>query len=456
MSHSDTVDFKVMIHKIHKGAELHEVEDGGSYYIVGYRQSVHDYSEVHWPQDVRNCETCHTGPQGDNYKEAPSRDACGSCHDGTDFETGDGHLGGIQTNDESCATCHTSEGSAISIEDVHEIEPWPFNHIVELSLTPPANGEYYVAGEAPVVTVSLTDADTGAVIDPDTIDETWPRANLYVSGPRKNTQAVLTQAARTGAYGYYAENELQVGIDHVDDAISRTSTSILYQLDDVENLTAGTYSVFVETREAGYEDPSGLGGWALLNFQVGTTTEDDFVATNCKDCHADNKWHESFFAVDFEPDICKSCHDYTRHVPESVGWGDGGWNGFGAAPLVKKVHGLHYGSSLEYPEDLFPFGSSDEFKRIVFPQEVQNCMKCHSETDDWIEEPSRLACLACHDSDETALHADIMTSDPTPADPWSGDELESCVTCHGDGKDFGPDQAHLAEELGTISLNTDG
>jgi len=73
----NSVDMKVMIHKIHRGAELHEVEEGGSYYIVGHGQSVHDYSSVHFPTDIRSCEVCHTGPDGDNYKTQPSRDACG-------------------------------------------------------------------------------------------------------------------------------------------------------------------------------------------------------------------------------------------------------------------------------------------------------------------------------------------------------------------------------------------
>jgi hypothetical protein len=30
----------------------------------------------------------------------------------------------------------------------------------------------------------------------------------------------------------------------------------------------------------------------------------------------------------------------------------------------------------------------------------------------------------------------LMTIDPTPADDYSGDELETCDTCHGTGADF--------------------
>jgi len=34
--------------------------------------------------------------------------------------------------------------------------------------------------------------------------------------------------------------------------------------------------------------------------------------------------------------------------------------------------------------------------------------------------------------------------------------MENCVTCHGEGKDFAPEQVHEAEELGATSINTDG
>jgi hypothetical protein len=52
----DSVDMPYMTHKIHAGAHL---ENG--YTIIGYRGSVHDYSEVEFTADLNECEICHTG-----------------------------------------------------------------------------------------------------------------------------------------------------------------------------------------------------------------------------------------------------------------------------------------------------------------------------------------------------------------------------------------------------------
>ena len=82
----NTVDFNVMVHKIHTGGDNPEVEAGGEYAIWGFRNTKHDYSDVLYPQDTVNCRKCHDGtdpetPDGDNWKNVPSEAACGSCHE---------------------------------------------------------------------------------------------------------------------------------------------------------------------------------------------------------------------------------------------------------------------------------------------------------------------------------------------------------------------------------------
>ncbi|MBI2897810.1 MAG: hypothetical protein HYY06_29900 [Deltaproteobacteria bacterium] len=237
----------------------------------------------------------------------------------------------------------------------------------------------------------------------------------------------------------YANNDLRVRVDPFDDdpAITRTDTAIEYQLGSVAGLEPGTYTIWVE---AGTSYPV---SWALMNFQVGTEEVDAKIATNCTDCHEDTRMHASYFGVVFDTDICKSCHDYERQQEGVTGWGAaavGGSNwGFGSAPLARRVHGVHFGRYLEKPTEVH---AAVDYSEVRFPQDIRNCQKCHSENDMWAEEPSRLACLACHDSDDAIAHGTLMTVDLTPEDPWSGDELESCEVCHGEGADFAVRDMH--------------
>ena len=107
----------------------------------------YDYADVKlneptYPQDIRNCTSCHDGSttvsrttktkDGNNWKSVPAALACGSCHDGINFATGTGvtlrdaaagltssninntgiaHPAGPQPDDSNCALCHKSNGT---------------------------------------------------------------------------------------------------------------------------------------------------------------------------------------------------------------------------------------------------------------------------------------------------------------------------------------------------------
>ena len=103
-----TMDMKVLIHKIHMGSSLPSVIAGTPYKIY-HRGAWEDFSTVVFPQDIRNCTTCHqNAAQANNWKTNPSRAACGSCHDNVNFATGLNHPGLAQPDDTLCKTCHTS------------------------------------------------------------------------------------------------------------------------------------------------------------------------------------------------------------------------------------------------------------------------------------------------------------------------------------------------------------
>lgn len=118
------------IHKIHAGHSLAKQ----NYDYAGVK-----FNHVGYPQDIRNCTKCHDGSdtstaktaQGDNWKNAANRLACGSCHDGINFATGTGvtladanagltttnyqstgfaHPPGPLADDSLCTGCHKPAG----------------------------------------------------------------------------------------------------------------------------------------------------------------------------------------------------------------------------------------------------------------------------------------------------------------------------------------------------------
>jgi OmcA/MtrC family decaheme c-type cytochrome len=97
----NTVDMRVMIHKIHSGQP--------GYFIVGYQQSLVDFSKVVFPdlaEGVKNCDKCHGGAA---QAPTPSIAACKSCH----TTLADTHGGGS-----ACLGCH--DGSiAPSVATAH-------------------------------------------------------------------------------------------------------------------------------------------------------------------------------------------------------------------------------------------------------------------------------------------------------------------------------------------------
>ncbi len=426
------------VHGVHKGAGLENPRNNDP--ATGIFR---DYIHVEFPADIKNCTYCHVD---DRWKTMPSRLACGACHDNIWFgtlasipATAEAHPGGAQFNDTGCSFCHPANtGGIMPVAVAHKIDR-STEFAVELSMTPPVNGTHYVAGELPQISVILKNRSTGAAIDPATITEAdWSRYRLQVSGPREHTEPVLTTAAadhsRSGSTSYIY-NDLRVRTDPTkeDPSIVRAASGITYQLADVAGLEAGTYTVFVQARFV--NSPSSVG---VLNFQVGTQAEEHKICTNCTDCHDDTRMHGSY---PFNPDVCKNCHDYQNQLPGKTGWNDSNW-GFGAAPLARRVHGVHFGHYLNKPEEIHGEEDAEHFGGIIFPQDVRNCTKCHADNPMWKEEPARIPCLACHDSDETIFHGALMTYDPTWDDPYGGDEIETCIVCHGDDAFFSVGSVH--------------
>jgi OmcA/MtrC family decaheme c-type cytochrome len=118
-------DMTVMTHKIHKGHGLSK-----DYPPYGSSHGTYDYNHATYPQDLRNCTTCHAAnaANSDAWKTNYSVQACQACHDdkwfGAPASRPEGmvqHTGGAAGNG-GCTSCH-KPGSVKTIEEAHRIYP---------------------------------------------------------------------------------------------------------------------------------------------------------------------------------------------------------------------------------------------------------------------------------------------------------------------------------------------
>ena len=424
----NTVDMKVMVHKIHAGLE--------GYQIVGFRQSVHDYSHVEFPTDIMSCEKCHTGPQGDRWKTAPSRDACGSCHEDIDWVTGEGHHGGPASNDGTCGLCHQPEGTEFdnSVAGAHTIPSRSMS--LRGLVTDIVSVENGAAGSAPTVRLTVTNGDDGSVVPFSGLS----RLALTLAGPTQDYQTLIRETA--------AEDTLTVDGD----------TYVYTFAAPVPADAQGTFAVGVEARRSvaiGGDDDNTVNEAAdndveYFSVDGGSVAERRQVVSieKCNACHEKVSLHGS---LRNQIEYCVMCHapngtDIARRPAEEM------------PPVTinmkDMIHKIHTGDELNSEYTVYGFGNTPhDFAHIEFPGQRQECSICH--VNDSYElplasglqptavtqestlisstPPTAAACLTCHDNADAIAHAALNTT---------AGGAESCGICHGEGRSSAVSYVH--------------
>ena len=444
----NTVDFNVMIHKIHRGENLPSVKAGIPYQIIGFNQTVFDFSTVVLPQDIRNCQNCHEGTnagakptQAMVYLTNPSRAACGSCHDAINWATGEDHPGGAQANDSACASCHVPDSGQeldASIKGAHTI-PEKSKQLKGLSATVVKVTDL-APGKKPAVVFSIKNGD-GSAVDGSKLTSFAP----IVAGPTSNYAKYIREAAQgkatfdatagTTSYTFSAALPTDAsGTWTVSADIYRNAT--VTHADGKEEVTI---------REAAFNP--------ILNVAItGALAPRRTVVTlnQCNQCHDRLALHGG---QRLNTQECVICHNPTKgdedRRPASAGAPE-------SVSFQRLIHRIHTGEELTQDFTIYGFGGSvNNFNEVRFPGDRRDCAKCHASTSYTLPLPTGVAsvttlrdyftpqgpgtasCLGCHDGRDAAAHAYLNTTTFGGTNP-----AEACATCHGTGKDWDVAKVH--------------
>jgi OmcA/MtrC family decaheme c-type cytochrome len=477
-STENTVDMKVMIHKIHMGSELPSVQEGGSY-VVGGR----DYSGLNYPQDIRNCENCHAGTatgagredlvltaQGDNWNEYPTRASCGSCHDLLDFEQ---HEGG-QVDDSDCASCHSLGGDAGSVEESHRILSQEARETIAAEILSIANTG---PGETPTVSFRVSNPESGEAYDIIN-DPIWTD---------RSSRLRVRFAWDTSDYqntGNQEDNASSVAADAKEDAVPNGDGS--YSINSPIPIpdhnaypgiaATGSGTAVIEGRavmelEPG-EDPERV---SLTNvhqyFSIDepdgrpTPRREDFDGQvveleKCLSCHSTLAFHGGSRADNIES--CVTCHNpRNTDLEDRLELETPPVDGLKEQVVDMKVmiHGIHASEFRQIPLQIADqvFGP----EQVRYPGRLANCSTCHAQDtymlplqggvlgptvdsgddlqdprDDIVASPEAAVCASCHDDKVAKSHMESNGgSFATSQAAIDNDEVvEQCTICHAPGK----------------------
>jgi len=496
----NSLDAKVFFHKLHMGSQLPSVigtatTPGVPYQIIGYMNSVNDFSTVIDPATPQRCEVCHTqasttppaagttaapvATQAKAFLTEPSRAACGACHDDANFATGANHPGGIQPDDTQCANCHVPQGELpfdASIMGAHVLA-------TDTAATYPQNPDTLLPGINLAIT-SVTNTSAGQT----------PTVNFTLQDNKANniplSQAStlsFTMAGPTTDYGYTSFGSDTASTpgyvtESATKATCSSSGACTYTFTHaIPAAATGTYTMGGEAREsitvsqliAGATVQTAVDAAAanpVVNFSVdgsAVAARRTVVAeTNCNQCHVSLSEHGN---LRNNTEYCVLCHNpsntdaSTRATATVASYKSQPPQGINFNLLV---HRLHDGVNAAADSPKNPYivvgymGSINNFSGILFPvmspagdaTYMQNCAMCHvnsTEQNDlplmgnlnqvtdpqgWINPvgPISSACSGCHVSKDEASHFLANT-----------DSLgESCAVCHSSGAQFAVDAEH--------------
>ncbi|MCB9549997.1 MAG: OmcA/MtrC family decaheme c-type cytochrome [Myxococcales bacterium] len=412
----NTVDFRVMIHRIHMGANLPSVQAGEAYQIIGNRGSVHDFSNIHLPRSPSQCAACHGADEA--AWPTPSYASCVACHDRTSFEavTPAGftrHTAGPRAED-TCSGCHPAAGTPTGLFELHQ----PVTADPNLGV---AGLEFIIdgvdgatPGAAPTLRFHVVDGagNPVALNQLNSMEATIAGPTTAIAWAQ--TTRNVHQSAQPVAGGYAVTLS----------AIPADATgSIAVGMAGYRYLPYGAAAADSVARENGGNPVV----YVSLGAGPAVAARHEVDKDLCNGCHGDLSAHGTFRN---ELPYCQTCHnlnatDAARRPAEALP----------AASITfgPMVHRIHAGAEVSQPAVYYGFGGAVDFGGVHYPGDLANCTACHV-GDAW-QAPNTRACTSCHDGDAARAHAALETAP---------DGTEACSVCHGPGRDQAVGAVHGA------------
>ena len=485
----ESVSMAYMAHSIH--ASTLRGAQSTPYVVVGFRGTVHDYSEVTYPQDVRECTNCHVDsadtPQGGDWATTVNSLACGGCHvdnevvslvvEPPDPTTGlstylmEHKLIGQTFNDGACRNCHNNDTFDPPIDTAGR-------HVITEILVA-GDFEFNIlgatqtnAGEFPEVTFSVTNprdgdaaydlAESGGPFD----TATWggdARLAVMLAWPSSDYTNIDTGSA-VAAFrpGSPAQN---VSMDPLAACVPPTASctdnmdgtyTITSPIAVPADLTGSSLAVAMEGHPFARVDPLTderaqipVTG-AVSYFEVsetggaGEARELGVSLDKCADCHGSLlSLHGNNRTNNLE--LCVTCHN-ANATDIRARSGDLG------APIVPgetsidfktMIHGIHAANIVVYG-----FGGTEhDYSEVTYPGAINNCGACHINQSYYPTDPStqpRFATTFISDNFDNADFPDeVVSSEPRSPEREETlanqtDDLNrtsnaaACLQCHND------------------------
>lgn len=480
----NTIDFTRLVHNIHAARP--------DYSIIGFGGEEHNWADVAFPQDIRNCRTCHNEddprtPQASNWRLVPNRAACGTCHfddgvagNGHDFAIEDGvHPGGFNfTDDTQCIDCHgpggsvtNAQGRLVQVPVAHEVrtrtagEKFAYN-ILEISGTAP--------GELPAVRISVTDPTNGdrpydLHADAPFTQCAGGASRLSVNIAWSTTDYTNRDSGGPPALPIMLNPLVACGGSSADNGDgSFTVTSAVA----IPATATGSAAVVVEGHPALDADGDGVIDRIAVTSAVSYAPITDAEAearrqpvdiAKCNDCHNQLSLHGNNRTDN--PDVCVTCHnpsmtDFAMRTGEPCLSEAGGDDQ--SIDFKRLIHSIHASGTIGVPVDVCGFNSSVHVFEVAYPGRLNNCEGCHRPdtyypvdpatvpgstvdvndpadvTDDVVVSPNAAVCSTCH-TDPLAFQHMLQNGGDFDARKSADGSLisastETCNVCHGKGR----------------------